>query len=98
MKENLLLLGFIVVIIVSGYFWYTQWRSVAATGDATMENIYGGEFLAMTVKLKSINLDTDFFQSPEFLFFTDQTPVIEIPTVIGKKNPFLPLALPKKQP
>ncbi len=98
MKENLLLLGFIVVTIALGYFWYTQWRPVAVSDNTTMENVYGGEFLSMTVKLKSLNLDTDFFQSPEFLFFIDQTPVIEIPTVTGKKNPFLPLVLPKKQP
>lgn len=96
MKENLLLLGFIVVMIVLGYLWYAQWRPVDVTSNATMENVYGGEFLATTIKLKSINLDTDFFQNPEFLFLTDQTPVIEIPMVAGKKNPFLPLALPQK--
>ncbi len=96
MKENLLLLGFIVVTIVLGYLWYVQWRPVDITSDTTMENVYGGEFLATTIKLKSINLDTDFFQNPEFLSLIDQTPVIEIPTVTGKKNPFLPLALPQK--
>ncbi len=98
MKENFLLSGFIIVVVALGYLWYTQWRPVVATSETVTEQVYGGEFLAMTVKLKSIKLETDFFQSSEFLFFTDQTPVIEVPQVIGKKNPFLPLVLPEKQP
>lgn len=61
---------------------------VAGDGDG----LGGGtqEILAMLTKLKSIKIDSDFFNNNIFKSLSDFTPALEAPKEYGRVNPFAP--------
>lgn len=96
MKENFLLLVFLILLVAGGYYWYFYLRQPVTADDLSGESVFGREFLTMAVKIKKIDINTDFFQSEQFLFLEDYTPLIEPAKIVGKKNPFLPIILPEE--
>lgn len=92
-KENLILLVFLMILVAVGYFWYFQWRQPVVLEDDEGQS-FGREFLTMAARIKKIDINTDFFSSEGFLFLKDFTPVIEPAESVGKKNPFLPIVSP----
>ncbi len=93
MKENLLLLIVFIALVAVGYFWYTQWRQPVAI-DVSQE-VQQDEFVKLSARIKKININADFFQSPGFLYLQDYTADIVPPKSIGKDNPFLPVFPPE---
>jgi hypothetical protein len=91
-KENLILLIFIVLVLGGGYYWYEYIRSPVLTGESfTDAEVFGREFLSMAARMKRIQISADFLQSSAFVFLKDLTPIIEMPEMVGRPNPFLPI-------
>lgn len=93
-KSNLFLIIFIVLSLVTVYFWYTQFREVdvsATMSSAGESHLLGREFVLLINKLRAITIDAGFFSDERFTSLRDLTPVIEIPEKFGRSNPFAPI-------
>lgn len=60
-------------------------------GEGTEKGI--NEILAMLMKIRSIKIDSDFFESDVFKSLVDFVPILEMPKEYGRPNPFAPLEL-----
>lgn len=93
-KSNLFLVIFIVFVLVSVYFWYTQFRDVsmeATISSSSEHQLLGREFVLLINKLRAITIDAGFFSDEKFLLLKDLTPTIEMPEKVGRDNPFSPI-------
>ncbi|MFH1979053.1 MAG: hypothetical protein ABII97_01545 [Patescibacteria group bacterium] len=91
-KTNILFIIFVILLFVAGFFIYTNLKEGSlGSVSVSAERVLGKEFVATIGKIKTIRIDTAFFDSSEFNALIDLTPVIELPEEIGRTNPFLPL-------
>lgn len=93
-KTNILFIIFVVIFLGFGYFWYARIGSKpteAEVSSFSQEKILGREFMATVDKIRTIKLDTSFFEKESFTSLKDLIPEIEEAENIGRKNPFLPI-------
>lgn len=87
MQQNIIVI-LIVLAIFAGIYWYYQYYSPT---PVTLSPAPPGPALAFVEKLKSINIDTSFFDDPQFLALED-SPKLSLEGLLkGRTNPFLPL-------
>ena len=94
MKQNLIVI-LIVLAAFAGIYWYYQYYSPSPVAISPAPP---GPALAFVEKLRGIQIDTSFFDDPQFLSL-EESPKLSIEGLAkGRTNPFLPLfsAGPKK--
>ncbi|MBU1091703.1 hypothetical protein KKA27_02485 [Patescibacteria group bacterium] len=95
-RTNIFLIIFLVVFLISAYFWYSKSQKESESGgiitDARQEEAKKSDdtFVLAIGKLKTIDLDVGFFVSEKFQSLEDLTPDIVYPAEVGRRNPFLP--------
>ncbi|MBU1178795.1 hypothetical protein KKB69_00425 [Patescibacteria group bacterium] len=93
-KANIIFIIVLIIFLAAGYFGYTKQKneqSVAVKEKNFKNEIFRKEFIATINKIKTMNLDTEFFKSESFKSLNDLSFDIGTPKYKGKKNPFLPL-------
>ena len=83
-----------IIFLVFGYFWYSRITDKPIDTETflfTQEQVLGSEFIAIVKKIRTIKLDTSFFEKESFRSLKDLIPEVEKPEKVGRKNPFLPM-------
>jgi hypothetical protein len=91
------IIGILLVVCAVGYYFYTTSNApVSSDSSLTLTTTSGGggsvgsDVLSLLSEIKSLNIDTSFFQTPVYESLTDFS--VTIPSEpVGKSNPFLPL-------
>lgn len=84
-----------VALLISVYFIYTKVivneekdeSSLVANVDI---GTLGQEFISLVNKIKTIKIDTEFFNSAQFKKLKNFEPVFEYPKNVGRQDPFAP--------
>ena len=90
-RSNLFLMVFMILVLAVSYLWYTRFREAPLdSGAASEERVLIRELVYNTNRIRSLKIDTSFLESSIFNSLEDLTIDINIPSEIGRENPFLP--------
>lgn len=91
-SKNIIIAIFVIILLVFSYLLYSRRNTLSSSGDTVNKQTRatGQELVLSMNRIKTLQIDTDFFTSDSFMALRDSTPVIEVPQKIGRPNPFLP--------
>jgi len=86
--QNLIILGGIVVLVVFGYYMYTQDTTLDSESELSAQvAAESATFLRRLNELKAIELDGNIFSDPRFVSLINYSQPI-IPESVGNPAPF----------
>lgn len=102
MSQIILVLLLIIAIVASAFMWYgLPEQDAGSTAPASsVNNSEVAEFRRLLAGLKTIKLDTSFFNDPAYKSLVDPEVLISRPAAYGRANPFVPAgaeAVPPKR-
>lgn len=100
MRQTTLVILLVIAVAVSAFMWYSlSGQDAGSTGSASpAENPEVAEFRKLLAGLKTLKLDTSFFNDPAYKSLIDPAVLISKPAAYGRANPFVPAGAPAAQP
>ena len=92
LRQTIIALILIAAAAISAYFWYSSRdKSLASGSDIEAQNAGTSEFRKLLGSLKTLKLDTEFFNDPAYKSLIDPNVIISKPAEYGRINPFVPI-------
>jgi len=98
MAVNKNLIFVIIILGAIGYFVWAFWPAAPGTDVQISPSSEYGKALELVSRLKAIEIDTAFFDDPEFLALEPFPKPSFDGLTQGRPNPFLPVAIPVTKP
>ena len=89
MNKNVILFG--VLGIVIAYVAWQYWPSSGGEVQISPTSVESGKAIELVARIKAIQIDTSFFDDPEFLSLESSPPPSFDGFTRGRQNPFLKL-------
>ncbi|MDP3762945.1 MAG: hypothetical protein Q8Q97_02640 [bacterium] len=89
-RTNLFTIILVVIVLVSGYVWYSYLKNRPASAVTSVQNGVqaGKEFVGLLKTLAAVRIDASFFSSPGFQSLKAGAGLPQTPSSRGRNNPF----------